>query len=111
MNELELKKENAELRAKLAIASSFPLKVRMECRKRMKGDDFLSMLHDSANKVLDITDSEQALNDLRVEASMGEIERLLSIMGSEFGEKVESFLHLYRNKLKKEYANTLKGGK
>ena len=48
--------EIEDLKHRLAIAESFPLKVRMECRKRINANlvslDFVSMLHDSANKAL-----------------------------------------------------------
>jgi Zn-finger nucleic acid-binding protein len=57
--EAHYKKENDELRLALGIAESFPLKVRMECRKLIKsGDfsrDFISMLHDAANAALSKT--------------------------------------------------------
>jgi len=48
--------EIEDLKHRLAIAESFPLKVRMECRKRMNAKlvslDFVSMLYDSANEAL-----------------------------------------------------------
>jgi len=48
--------EIEDLKHRLAIAESFPLKVRMECRKRMNAKlvslDFVSMLHDSSNEAL-----------------------------------------------------------
>ena len=49
--------EIADLKHKLAIAESFPLKVRMECRKHLKSNDnpFVTMLHESANNTLDRT--------------------------------------------------------
>ena len=52
----QLKLENSELRMRLGIAESFPIKVRMECRKLIKSGsftrDFISMLHDSADRAI-----------------------------------------------------------
>jgi hypothetical protein len=72
MKELEqLKRENQELKIALGIASSFPIKVKIECRKLIKLGhvtiDSIIMLQDSADRALYST-SEQNLADIKADA-------------------------------------------
>jgi len=74
----ELLKENAELKLALGIAASFPVKVRMECRKLIKSGsfsrDFISMLHNSANRAISES-AAQHLADIKADAVIEAIEK------------------------------------
>ena len=97
----QLEKENAELKLALGIAQSFPVKVRMECRKLIKsgsfGRDFISILLDSSNRAISKTPA-QHLTDIKADAVEDAAKSLFS-----FGEDVD-----HKNKLE-EYANKLRG--
>ena len=76
----ELMRENSELKLALGIASAFPVKVRMECRKvidsKLSSLEFLSVLCDSANRAISESSCDQlagikadAITDLINEAA------------------------------------------
>lgn len=65
--------ELEELKQQVGILASFPLKIRMECRKRIKdanGDEFAAMVLDSASAALNRSSGEQALADIKAQAVM-----------------------------------------
>ena len=59
----QLKLENAELKLALGIASAFPVKVSMQCRKmidsKLSSLEFLSVLCDSANRAISESSCDQ----------------------------------------------------
>ena len=59
----ELVRENEELKLALGIASAFPVKVSMQCRKmidsKLSSLEFLSMLCDSANRAISESSCDQ----------------------------------------------------
>ena len=112
LNEIEqLKLENSELRMCVGIAESFPLKVRMECRKLIKSGnftrDFISMLHDSADRAMNESAS-QHLADIKADA-------ILSIENTDLGYGVEtsdfSSEWVYSSDDIKDHANKLREGR
>lgn len=100
----ELKRENAELRLMAGIATSFPIKVRMECRKLIKSGsfsrDFISMLHDSADRAISKT-PEQSLADIKADAVNGELEKLAWVIDNALSAEAGLFITEYAENLRK----------
>tara|TARA_R110000765_G_scaffold95510_1_gene179763 strand:+ start:279 stop:689 length:411 start_codon:yes stop_codon:yes gene_type:complete len=101
----ELVRENAELKLALGIASAFPVKVRMECRKvidsKLVSLDFAHMLHDSANRAISESSCEQ-LAGIKSDAVNVELEKLVWVIDNALGAEAGLFITEYAENLRKE---------
>ena len=100
----QLMLENVELRIMTGVAESFPLKVRIECRKLIKSGsftrDFISMLHDSADRAMNESAS-QHLADIKVDAVVKFAEFVrYNYEGAMNADSLEDFADEYANKLR-----------
>ena len=82
----QLKLENAELKLALGIASAFPVKVSMQCRKmidsKLSSLEFLSVLCDSANRAISESSCDQ-LAGIKSDA-------VLSLIDSDLGHGIDT---------------------
>lgn len=111
-----------ELKQSVGILASFPLKIRLECRKRIKdanGDEFAAMVLDSASAALNRSSGEQALADIKADAeSKGAIKLLSGLTGNvsnlikdaeDSGNQGLLLCLMFMQRMIEEYANKLKG--